>query len=254
MGRLTGRRALVTGGGSGMGAGIALQLARDGAAVAVLDIDADAAEATAEAVRALGGTAVAVTADVSDDAATAAAVAGAADQLDGLDVVVPNAAVQLFGADARLHELELSVWERTVAVNLGGVFRTLRHALPLLMADGGGSVVIIGSPTGFVATAPGFTAYSSSKGGLLAMTRVVAVDYAGDGIRCNLVVPGFTDTPLVKDILDSPTELQAMLATIPLGRPGRPAEVGSMVSFLASDEAAYATGGVFPVDGGMTAV
>jgi 3-oxoacyl-[acyl-carrier protein] reductase len=225
-----------------MGAGIALQMAHDGAAVAVLDIDPDGAEATAEAVRVLGGTAVAVTADVSDDASTEAAVARATDALGG------------FGADARLHELELSVWQRTVAVNLGGVFLTLKHGLPRLMSEGGGSVVIIGSPTGFVATAPGFTAYSSSKGGLLAMTRVVAVDYAGDGIRCNLVVPGFTDTPLVRDILDSPPELQAMLATIPLGRPGRPAEIGSMVSFLASEEAAYATGGVFPVDGGMTAI
>jgi NAD(P)-dependent dehydrogenase (short-subunit alcohol dehydrogenase family) len=254
MADLTGRRALVTGAGSGMGRGIALRLARDGAAVAVLDVVATAAEETVATVRAGGGTAVPLAADVADEQALAGAVSAAAGALGGLDVLVPNAAVQAFGADARVHELDSAVWQRTVSVNLGGAFLTLKHGLPHLMAAGGGSVVVIGSPTGFVATAPGFTAYSASKGGLLALVRVVAVDYAREGVRANLVVPGFTDTPLVRDILESPDDLQAMLATIPLGRPGTAEEVGAMVAFLASDDARYATGGVFTVDGGMTAV
>jgi NAD(P)-dependent dehydrogenase (short-subunit alcohol dehydrogenase family) len=254
MADLGGRRALVTGAGSGVGRGIALRLAADGATVAVLDVAGSAAEETAAAVRAAGGVAVPVVADVSDEISLAAAVADAAAGLGGLDVLVPNAAVQLFGADARAHELDFAVWQRTLSVNLGGAFLTLKHGLRHLVAGGGGSVVVIGSPTGFVATAPGFTAYSASKGGLLALVRVVAVDYAREGVRANLVVPGFTDTPLVRDILESPEDLRAMLATIPLGRPGTPQDVGAMVSFLASDDAAYATGGVFPVDGGMTAV
>ncbi len=253
--RLAGKRVLVTGGGSGVGAAIALRLAEDGARVAVLDIDAGAARASSDAIVAAGGgEAVAVVADVSREASIATGVGAAVERLGGLDVVVPNAALQLFGQDTRVHELDVEVWERTVAVNLRGAFLTCKHAVPHLVGAGGGSVVVVGSPTGLFGVAPGFTAYSASKAGLLGLVRVMAVDYAADGVRANLVVPGFTATPLVRSILDDPDRLAATLRAVPLGRPGTAAEIGGLVAYLASADASYATGGVFTVDGGMTAI
>lgn len=256
MGRLMGRRALVTGAGSGVGRAIALRLAADGAGVAVLDLDAAAAGEVAGEIRALGRRAVAVVADVGDEAAmrdgVAAAVSGP-DGIGGLEIVCASAGVQLFGRDARCHELDVDAFDATVRVNLRGMFLTCKHTLPHLMA-GGGSLICIGSPTGLFGMAPGFTAYSSSKASTIGLVRVIAADYASHGVRANMVVPGFTDTPLVRAIMEDPTARVAELARIPLGRPGRAEEVGAMVSFLGSDDAAFATGAVFTVDGGATAV
>jgi len=253
MSALAGRRALVTGGGAGIGQAIALRLAADGARVAVLDRDVDAAWATVEQIATADGDALAVRADVSREDEVAAAVGQAVASFGGLDIVCAGAGIQLFGQDARCHEVEVEVWDRTLAVNMRGMFLTCKHSLSHLMVAGG-SLICLGSPTGLYGVAPGFTAYSASKASTLGLVRVIAADYAQFRVRANMVVPGFTDTPLVRSITEDRDLTERELARIPLGRAGQPAEVAAMVSFLASDDAAFCTGGVFPVDGGSMAV
>jgi NAD(P)-dependent dehydrogenase (short-subunit alcohol dehydrogenase family) len=139
-------------------------------------------------------------------------------------------------------------------VNLTGVFLTCKHGIAALLRAGGGTVTCTASPTSLFGLAAGFTAYSSSKGGVYALVRVLANDYGRHGIRVNAVIPGFTETPLVEAVFDDPAALESRLASIPLGRPGTAEEVASMMVFVASDEASYATGAAFVVDGGLTAV
>jgi NAD(P)-dependent dehydrogenase (short-subunit alcohol dehydrogenase family) len=253
-GRLAGKRALVTGAGSGIGRATALRLAAEGARVAVLDVVEAAAHRTAAEIRSAGGTGLAVPADVAVEEQIVAAFAAAVDAFGGLDVVVVNAAVQLFGGDARVHELDAAVWDRTHAINLRGAFLTCKHAVRVLLAAGGGSIICTGSPTGLFGGATEFTAYSASKAGVHGLARVIAVGYATDGIRCNVVVPGFTATPLVASILDDPGQTEHTLAGVPMRRAGSPEEVAAVMAFLASDETRYVTGALFTVDGGQTAI
>jgi|SRR5581483_1706351 len=253
-GRVEAKRAVVTGAGSGIGRAAAVLLAREGARVGLVDLDAAAAHATADRIAEAGGEAVVLPADVTDEEQVRRAIDSVCGRWGGLDVVVANAAVQLFGEDDRVHRLELAVWERTLAVNLTGIFLTCKHGVAALLASGGGCVVVTGSPTGLFGLGAGFTAYSSSKAGVFGLARVMAADYASEGIRVNVVVPGFTDTPLVESLMASDRERDEILRMVPLRRPGTPEEVAAMILFLASDEAAYATGGIFSVDGGITAV
>ena len=251
-GRLEGKRAVVTGGGSGIGRATAFRFADEGARVGVIDLDEGGVHETVAEIVAGGGVARGTVADVTMEGEIRAAIGDTAAEWDGLDVVVPNAAVQLFGEDDRADRLELEVWGRTLGVNLTGVFLTCKHGIRALLESGGGSVVCTGSPTGLFGLAPGFDAYSASKAGVHGLVRVLAIDYAADGIRVNAVVPGFTETPLVRQVTGS--EREALLHRIPLGRPGSPQEVASMILFLASDDSSYATGGIFCVDGGLTAI
>jgi len=247
-GRLEGRTALVTGAGSGIGRGVAERFLAEGARVVVTDRDLAAAQRVAEGQAG----ALAVALDVADEESVEAGFAAAAEAGFRPDVVVANAGVQLFGQDAQVADLELEVWQRTIAVNLTGTFLTLKHAVRALLAGGGGSIVLTGSPTGLNGEGQDFTAYSSSKAGMHGMARAVAKAYAGRGIRVNTVVPGYTETPLVTAISEDPADRAAIVSRIPLGRPGTPADVEGIMVYLASDESSYATGAIFRVDGGMT--
>ena len=243
MERLVGKRAFVTGAASGIGRAVAERFAAEGARVAGVD----RTPFTAPDVLALK-------AEVTDEGAVAGAFAAATDAFGGLDVVVVNAAIQLFGRDALVHELDAGVWDATHAVNLRGAFLTAKHGVRALLAAGGGAVLMTGSPTGLYGAAPHFAAYSASKAGVHGLARTIAIGYADRRIRCNVIVPGFTETPLVRPAFDDPEELATISAGIPVGRPGTAPEVAAVAVFLASDEASYVTGAMYTVDGGQTAV
>lgn len=245
--RLTGKTALVTGAGSGIGRQVAERFAREGARVAFTDRDLAAAHDAASAFP----TSVAVELDIADEASVAAAFEGlAADGFD-LDVVVANAGVQLFGQDAKIADLDLDVWRRTIDINLTGAFLTVKYAVRAMLGRGG-SIILTGSPTALNGEGADFTAYSASKAGMHGLTRTVAAAYAAEGIRVNTVAPGYTETPLVSAISGDPESRAAIVSRIPLGRPGTPADVEGIMVYLASDEATFATGSTFRVDGGMT--
>ncbi len=249
-GRLAGRSALVTGAGSGIGRSVAQRFLAEGARV-VLAAGVLASARAGAGRRAAGSDALAVEMDIADEAAVEAGFAAAAAAGYDLDVVVANAGVQLFGRDARVADLDLAVWQRTIDVNLTGTFLTLKHAVRAMRARGG-SVIVTGSPTGLNGEGRDFTAYSSSKAGIHGMARAVAAAYAAEGIRVNTVVPGYTETPLVTAISEDTEDRAAIVSRIPLGRPGRPQDVEGIMVYLASDEAGFATGAIFRVDGGMT--
>jgi NAD(P)-dependent dehydrogenase (short-subunit alcohol dehydrogenase family) len=249
---LAGKRAVVTGGGSGIGRDTARICAREGARVGVLDIDAEAADATVAAITEAGGTAIALPADLRDEPEVAEAVDRIGREWDGLDVVIGCAGVQLAGEDDRADRLSLEVWQRTLDINLTGMFLIAKHGIRQLLRAGSGAVVLTCSPTGQYGCAPGYDAYSASKAGVYGLVRVLAADYAPDRIRVNGVIPGYTRSPMTAWL--GPDEHAQLLATIPLGRAGEPDEVGEVIAFLASDRTPYTTGSVWAADGGMTAI
>jgi NAD(P)-dependent dehydrogenase (short-subunit alcohol dehydrogenase family) len=250
---LEGKRVVVTGAASGIGRETARVCAREGAKVGVLDVNGTMASETMELIAAAGGEGLMLEADLRSEDAVAGAVARLVSQWGGLDIVVGCAGVQLAGEDDRADRLSLEVWQRTLDINLTGMFLICKHGIRQLLAGGaGGAVVLTCSPTGLFGCAPGYDAYSSSKAGVYGLVRVLAADYAREGIRVNGVIPGYTRSPMTEWV--TPDEHARLLETVPLGRAGEPHEVGEVIAFLASDRAAYTTGGVWAADGGMTAV
>ncbi|MFJ4029599.1 SDR family NAD(P)-dependent oxidoreductase [Paenarthrobacter sp. NPDC089989] len=247
--RLEGKTALVTGAGSGIGRAVAQRFVAEGATTYFADINLEAAQKTAATTGSEHAIALAV--DISDEDSVREAFATVT-RGGPLHIVVANAGVQLFGQDAKVGELSLEVWEKTVTINQRGAFLTLKHAVRA-MEPNGGSIICTGSPTAVVACGQTFTAYSSSKAGVHGLARVVAADYASAGIRVNTVVPGYTETPLVQTIADDPVSRAGLVDSTMLGRAGTAADVEGIMVYLASDESAYATGGLFTVDGGLTA-
>jgi len=249
MARLEGKTALVTGAGTGIGLGVAERFAREGARVIIADRDADAATG---AVAKIGDAARAAVMDISDEDSVVAAFADLDAQGWAPDVVVANAGVQLFGFDAKAGDLDLDVWRRTIDINLTGTFLTVKHAVRAMLAHGGGSIILTGSPTGLNGEGKDFTAYSASKAAIHGLARTVAAAYADRNIRVNTVVPAYTETSLVTTISSDPEARAGIIGRIPLGRAGSPADVEGIMVYLASDDGAFATGALFAVDGGMT--
>lgn len=252
MSLLDGRRAIVTGAGNGIGRETAKVCAREGARVGVLDVEEKAAQRTVAEIETSGGAALALVADVRDEAQVEAAVERCSDTWSGLDTVIGCAGIELSGEDDRADRLALEVWQRTIDVNLTGMFLIAKHGIRALLANGGGSVVLVCSPTGLFGCAPGYDAYSSSKAGVYGLVRVLAADYAQEGIRVNGVIPGYTKTPMTEWVTQE--EHEQLLQTIPMRRAGEPEEVAEVIAFLASERTPYTTGSVWAADGGMTAI
>lgn len=250
MGRLDGKVAVVSGAGSGIGQGAAGAFVREGAVVWLLDRNQAAIEETAAA---LGVAAMPLPCDVSDEASVEAAFDRVRQEHGRLDVLATYAAVQLIGEDAPIHETTLDVWERTHAVNLRGVFLTCKHGARLMIEAGsGGSIINCGSPTGLTMSGGGWTAYGSSKAGVMGMTRIMAHDLAQYGIRVNGIVPGSIVTGLTQKLYDDPETRAFLTGLHPIGRVGTPDDMNGIAVFLASDESSFATGAHFFVDGGIS--
>jgi NAD(P)-dependent dehydrogenase (short-subunit alcohol dehydrogenase family) len=255
-GKLEGKRAFITGAASGIGRATAIRFGREGARLALFDRNGDGLRETAELICAAGPADVRTQeGSVAAEADVSGAVSQAVEAFGGLDAVIGVAGIELYAeGDTNVHELELAVWQRTMDTNLTGMFLTLKHGIKALLDSGGGAVVVTGSPTGLFGFAAGETAYSASKAGCHGLARVCATEYAAQGIRVNVVVPGFIDTPLNHPFMDDEAAVADAVRGIPLGRPGRPEEVAGMIAWLASDDASYATGGFYMVDGGQTSV
>lgn len=252
--QLQGKRAIVTGGGSGIGRAAALKLAAVGAAVGVLDVNLEAAREVTQEIQSAGGSAIAVLANVANETQMEVAVLEAEKRFGGLDTVIANAGVMLFGRDTIATELDQQTWQQSIDVNLTGMFLTCKHGLRALLRNGGGAVVITGSPTGTLGCAPTFTAYSASKAGTFGLMRILAVDYVKQNIRVNAILPGTTNSPLVTTLMENPTTRAEFLAKIPMARTADAREIANVIAFLASDEASYVTGAAWYADGGLTAI
>jgi NAD(P)-dependent dehydrogenase (short-subunit alcohol dehydrogenase family) len=252
MARLDGKVAVITGAGSGIGRVAASLFAAEGARVVVADVVADQAEAAAAEIVDAGGSALAVTVDVSDEAQVAAMVAAAVSTFGGLDVLFNNAGI-FPGDDGGILDTPPETWQRVMEVNLKGVWLGCRAAVPAMLDSGGGSIVNVASFVALVGAATAQMAYTASKGGVLAMTRELAVEYARRGIRANSICPGPIETPLLAELLSDPARRQRRLVHIPIGRFGRPEEIARAALFLASDDASFVTGSALVVDGGITA-
>jgi dihydroanticapsin dehydrogenase len=251
-GRIADKVCVVTGAGSGIGRATAVRFAREGGKVLCADVNGATAIETAELIQNDGGEAVARTVDVSDPRAVDAMIAEAVERFGGIDVLVNNAGVNIPGV---LHEVTDEVIERTLAVNVKGQIYGCRAAIPHMLERGGGSIINVSSVNGIVSE-PFLAVYSASKGASVMLTKGIALDYAKRGIRCNVVCPGWVDTPINYAHAEMLGGLAHVYATIdtfqPIGRPGEPAEIANVILFLASDEAIFMTGSIVPVDGGMT--
>jgi NAD(P)-dependent dehydrogenase (short-subunit alcohol dehydrogenase family) len=250
--RLEGKVALITGAGNGMGRAASLLFASEGARVVAADAVEDAGRATVAAIIEAGGEAAFVTADVSDEDDVAAMVRFTIDTFGALHVLYNNAGI--FPADdGGATETNVATWDRVMDVNLKGVWLGCKHGIPRMVDSGGGSIINTASFVALMGAATPQIAYTASKGGVLAMTREIAVEHARNGIRANALCPGPIDTPLLAELMSDPDWARRRLVHIPMGRPGRADELARAALFLASDDSSYMTGSELVVDGGITA-
>jgi len=253
MKRMQGKVALITGAGRGIGRASAELFAREGAKVVLAEINEERGCAVEEAIRGAGGEAMFVRADASRSEDVRAACAAAVEAFGGLHALYNNASVFLGSDDGPVTELSEEIWDRVLAVNLRSVFLCSKHAIPLIVESGGGSVIHTSSSAGVMGI-PGCDAYTATKGATIALTRSMAVEYGPKGVRVNCIAPAGIDTEMLRESsLDSPDfDEEDFLRKAPLGRYGTAQEVARLALFLASDESSYLNGAIIRTDGGIT--
>lgn len=250
--RLEGKVAVITGAGSGIGREIAQLFAREGARTVVADVNEATGRQVVATIEEAGGEATYVQVDVTQAAGVERMVRETERAHGKLDVIVNNAGV-MPQEDGSVLQTPEDVWDRVISVNLKGVFLCCKYAIPALLRAGGGSIVNLASMVAVIGSATSQVAYTASKGGVLAMTREIAVEFARRNIRANALCPGPVDTPLLGSIFHDPVQRDRRLVHIPPGRPAEAHEIANAALFLASDDASYVNGATFLVDGGITA-
>jgi NAD(P)-dependent dehydrogenase (short-subunit alcohol dehydrogenase family) len=250
--RLENKVALITGGGSGIGKASCLLFAKEGAKVVVVDLKKDAAQATVDEVKERGDDARAFVADVSKAKDAEGMVQFAEKSYGKLNVVFNNAGV-FHPKDDSVTNTSEEIWDLVINVNLKGVFLGCKYAVPALQRAGGGSIINTASFVAIMGAAAPQIAYTASKGGVLSMTREIAIEFARQNIRANALCPGPVETPLLAELLSDPARRQRRLVHIPPGRFAKAEEIANAALFLASDESSFVNGTAFLVDGGITA-
>ena len=252
---LEGKSALVTGGASGIGRATALAFAREGARVAVADILEEAAQSTVTEIEAMGGQALAIACDVTDDDAVKAMIAATVDAFGSLDCAFNNAGIAPYQVNAgwqKIADVAPEAWRRLIDVNLTGVWLCLRHEVAQMRAQGSGGVIInTASILGLVGTATS-SAYVAAKHGVVGLTKTAAADHAEDNIRVNAVCPGYIETPMTEETMRR--RGGRILARVPMARMGKAGEIAEAVVWLCSPKASFVTGVSWAVDGGYTAI
>jgi NAD(P)-dependent dehydrogenase (short-subunit alcohol dehydrogenase family) len=252
-GRLAGKVALITGAGGGQGRAAAVLFAKEGAKVVVADVKVEGGEETTSMVKAAGGQAVFHATDVSQAEQVAAAVRLAVDTYGALHIMYNNAAV-LHRKDALVTNLDEDIWDLVLNVNLKGVYLGCKYAVPEIVKAGGGSIINVSSLAGLIGIG-NVHAYTASKGGVISLTRALAMAYAAQKVRCNVICPGGVDTPMMAHVFHNPNPKFREMSEKghPLGRLGAPEDIAQMALYLASDESSWVTGSVFTIDGGYAA-
>ena len=250
--RLKNKVALTTGSAGGIGRRSALLFASEGASVVVADVDEAGGQGTVEEITKAGGEAAFVHADVSQAIDCERMVAFAQGRYGKLNVLFNNAGIMHPDDDSILTTTD-DVWERTIAINLKGVYLGCKYGIPALLSAGGGSIINMASFVALMGAATPQIAYTASKGGVLSMTREIAVEFARRNVRANALCPGPVDTPLLAELMADPARRQRRMVHIPTGRLAQADEVAQAALFLASDDSSYVNGATFSVDGGITA-
>ena len=252
-GKLSGKVALITGAGSGIGAATARLMSEQGASIGIIGIPDDGVISVAAEITASGGSAIAIPTDVTEESQVEEAVKQTVDKFGRLDIVIPNAGIQMHNEDRDLHFLSEEVWDRTHDVNYKGQYFTCKYGIAQMLKQGdGGVVIIVSSITALAGTSPNVS-YSTGKAGLVNLARHIAVQYGEQGIRANSICPGaLVRTPDHDDHRDPEGRETIALARIPLNRLGTPEDIAPFITFLATDDASYATGANFVIDGGLT--
>jgi NAD(P)-dependent dehydrogenase (short-subunit alcohol dehydrogenase family) len=251
--RLAGKVALITGAGGGQGRAAAILFANEGAKVVVTDVKVEGGEETVQLIKAAGGQATFLATDVSQAVQVEAAVRTAVDTYGGLHILYNNAAV-LHRKDAQVTNLDEEIWQLVIDINLKGTYLGCKYAVPEIIKAGGGSVINVSSLAGLIGIG-NVHAYTASKGGVISLTRAIAMAYSAQKVRCNVICPGGVDTPMMAHVFHNPNPRFRELSEKghPIGRLGTPEDIASMALYLAGDESSWVTGSVFTIDGGYAA-